>query len=116
MAGRRYCPGCFEKQSKIDQLLEENERLRQKLRYEQRKAQEGFFGSSTSSSKVPVKGNQAQERKPKEPNPGTRGLAGKGLPNPKPTRWCSCPAGQSLLPDCGGAWKTKGSRALGHGQ
>ena len=53
MAGRRYCPGCFEKQSKIDQLLEENQRLRQKLRYEERKAKEGFFGSSTPSSKIP---------------------------------------------------------------
>jgi len=32
----------LEKQSKIDQLLEENERLRQKLRYEERKAKRDF--------------------------------------------------------------------------
>ena len=62
MAGRRYCPGCFEKQSKIDQLREENERLRQKLRYEERKVKEGFFGSSTPSSKIPIKENQTRER------------------------------------------------------
>lgn len=42
-----YCPGCLEKQRRIDELEEEVRRLKAQRRYEQRKATEGFFGSST---------------------------------------------------------------------
>lgn len=49
------CPGCFEKQRRIDELQEEVIRLKQKLRYEQRKTKDGYFGSSTPSSKKPFK-------------------------------------------------------------
>jgi hypothetical protein len=31
-----FCPGCFEKQRRIDQLEEEVRRLKQKLRYRER--------------------------------------------------------------------------------
>jgi len=48
---------CFEKQVEVDQLREENKQLRQKLRYRERKAEDGFFGSSTPSSKIPIKAN-----------------------------------------------------------
>jgi transposase len=109
MAGRRFCPGCFEKQSKIDQLLEENERLRQKLRYEERKAKEGFFGSSTPSSKIPFKGNQTGERKPKGAKPGHRGVGRKGFAPteadqvvPVPPEW------NTRCPHCGGPLEDKG--------
>ena len=51
------CPECLKKQQKIDSLLEENQHLREKLKYQQRKEREGFFGSSTPSSKVPLKVN-----------------------------------------------------------
>ena len=57
-----YCPGCLKKQRIIDELRDENRRLKAQLRYEQRKATEGFFGSSTPSSKVPVKPNTLAER------------------------------------------------------
>jgi hypothetical protein len=52
-----YCQQCLEKQQKINELEEEITRLQGKLRRQERTAQEGFFGSSTPSSKVPVKPN-----------------------------------------------------------
>ena len=49
-----YCPECLEKQQEIDRLQEEITRLKARLRYQERTAREGFFGSSTPSAKVPV--------------------------------------------------------------
>jgi len=43
--GVAFCPHCFEKQQRIDQLEQENQRLKQQLRYRQRQAEQGFFGS-----------------------------------------------------------------------
>src|SRR3970282_67418 len=57
-----FCQGCLEKQQKIDQLSEENQRLKAQLRYRQRKQTEGFFGSSTPSAKQPVKANSEAEK------------------------------------------------------
>lgn len=48
--GANLCEGCFDKQREIDQLKEEIQQLRLKVYANQRKSQEGFFGSSTSSS------------------------------------------------------------------
>jgi hypothetical protein len=75
------CPECLKKQRQIDALQEENQRLKQKLRYQERKAQEGFFGSSTSSSRIPFKPNQPvkEGRKPKGARPGH---LGRGRPGP----------------------------------
>jgi len=53
-----YCKACLEKQREIDRLQEEIVRLRARLRYQERLAKdEGFFGSSTPSAKLPVKPN-----------------------------------------------------------
>ena len=52
-----YCRQCLEKQRKIDELKEEILLLKAKLHYQERTAKEGFFGSSTPSSKIPVKAN-----------------------------------------------------------
>ena len=49
-----YCKERLSKQQKINDLEEENVCLK-KLRYQERTAKEGFFGSSTPSSKIPVK-------------------------------------------------------------
>ena len=51
------CEECVEKQRKIDQFLEEVQRLKAKLRYQERKGKEGFFGCSTPSSQLPFKAN-----------------------------------------------------------
>ncbi len=54
-----YCKGCLKKQKKIKELEEEVACLKDKQRYQRRTAKEGFFGSSTLSSKVPVKPNSS---------------------------------------------------------
>ena len=109
MAGRRFCPGCFEKQSQIDQLREENARLKKKLRYEERKAKEGVFGSSTPSSKIHFKGDQTGERKAKGAKPGHRGAGRKRFTETEadqivlvPPEW------DTSCPDCGGPLEDKG--------
>lgn len=45
---------CLHKQRRIDDLEDELKRLRAALGRQQRKAQEGFFGSSIPSSKYPL--------------------------------------------------------------
>jgi transposase len=57
-----YCKDCFEKQLKIDELIEENTRLKAQLKYRERRDKEGPFGLSTPSSKVPFKENASEER------------------------------------------------------
>jgi hypothetical protein len=63
--GVNLCDGCLEKQREIDRLTEENQRLRQKLNLNERKSKEGFFSSSTSSAKLPVKPNSLLENQAK---------------------------------------------------
>lgn len=69
-----YCEDCFSKQRKIDALTEEVSRLKIALRYEERKDKEGYFGSSTPSSRIPVKANSIEE------NQRRRGGARPGQP------------------------------------
>jgi len=69
-----FCEGCFEKQLKIDRLQEENEQLKARLRYRERAEKEGFFGSSTPSSRLPVKENTPErEDRPRGARPGHKG-------------------------------------------
>jgi transposase len=111
MATGRYCPGCFEKQRKIDQLLEENRQLKQKLRYQERKATEGFFGSSTPSSKIPLKPNQRAQRKPKGAKPGHKGAGRKGFEASEADQVVEiAPEDGGRCPDCGRPLKEKGSQ------
>ncbi len=56
-----FCEECFLKQRRIDRLSEEVRRLKQKLRYEERKTKEGYFGSATPSAKKAVKENSAHQ-------------------------------------------------------
>jgi hypothetical protein len=75
------CPECLKKQREIDTLKEEIQRLRQKLSYRARQEKEGFFGSSTSSAKLPLKANipQLEERKPKGARLGHPGAGRKAV-------------------------------------
>ena len=70
-----FCPGCFEKQRKIDALTEEVKRLKARLNYLERKEKEGYFGSSTPSSQVPIKANAPRESQGRRggARPGPRG-------------------------------------------
>jgi len=61
-----YCKGCFEKQLRIEELVEENKQLKAQLPYRERKEKEGFFGASTPSSKLPVKDTTPEENRVKK--------------------------------------------------
>lgn len=76
-----FCEGCFEKQRKIDALQEENRSLKERLRYLKRKEQQGYFGSSTPSSKVPLKANTLEENQQKRggAKPGHVGNGRRGF-------------------------------------
>lgn len=58
-----YCKGCIEKDLQIEELKETIRLLQAKLRYRERKEQEGYFGASTPSSKVPFKEHASGERR-----------------------------------------------------
>lgn len=64
--GVNLCEGCFDKQREIDRLKEEVQRLRLKVCANERKSKEGFFGSATPSSQVPVKKNSIAENQAKK--------------------------------------------------
>jgi hypothetical protein len=53
------CCLCLEKQRKIDELEDEIDRLKRALGRIKQNEKEGFFGSSTPSSQLPVKANHS---------------------------------------------------------
>jgi len=59
---RPLCSQCVKLQEEIKRLREENDRLKAQSRYQQRQIDEGYFGSSTPSSKKPFKPNPTTER------------------------------------------------------
>src|SRR5882724_10212545 len=75
--GVNTCPGCLEKQCEIDRLKAENQRLKAALHYRQRKQADGAFGSSTSSSQLPLKANSKPEDQAK-PGGARLGHTGHG--------------------------------------
>lgn len=105
-----FCEQCFEKQRKIDRLEDEIISLKAKLRYQQRTIQEGFFGSSTSSSKKPAKPNSPAERQAKRGGArlGHPGRGRKPIPESELDERQWVPA-ETVCPDCGGALRSKGT-------
>ena len=107
-----YCPECLKKQQEIDHLREENARLKGRLRYQERTAKEGFFGSSTPSSKVPVKPSAPLEQAPRfgGAKPGHVGHGRHTIPPEQAERVERVPAPERC-PECGGVLETKGTKA-----
>jgi transposase len=106
-----YCPECLKKQREIDRLQEENARLKARLRYQERTARAGFFGSSTPSAKVPVKANTAGrglDTAPGGARPGHKGHGRKGGTPEEADRVIALPTLEAC-PDCGGSLQNKGS-------
>lgn len=81
-----FCQGCFEKQCKIDILQEQIVSLKAKLRRQERTAKEGYFGSSTPSSQIPLKPNSPTEHQKKRSG-ARKGHLGHGR--------SSCSAGEA---------------------
>ena len=106
------CSECLKKQQKIDALLEENQRLKRKLKYQERKEKEGFFGSSTSSAKLPVKAHSAksEDRKRKGAQRGHKGAGRKRCPEGEAEQFVTMEDSiGSQCPDCGRLLEEKGT-------
>lgn len=102
----------MEKQQQIDRLKEENARLKDRLRYQERTAQEGFFGSSTPSAKLPVKPSTTQREFPGAPGgarPGHRGHGRRSISVEEADQVVLI-SGTETCPDCGSALHDRGCR------
>jgi transposase len=103
------CPVCLKKQRRIDELEEEVKRLRAKVRYQERKEKDGFFGSSTPSSKKPVKPNVEQkEKKPRGAKPGHNGVGRRGHEEVSVDRKVVVEPDSEVCPECGNPLDKKG--------
>jgi transposase len=102
------CEGCLQKQRKIDQLLEELQRLKAKFRYQERKEQEGFFGASTPSSQLPFKANASEKNKNHKggARAGHKGHGRKAHSEATAEQVIAIDMGE-ICPDCGGMLKLK---------
>ena len=107
-----YCIGCLKKQKKIKELEEEIARLKYKLCHQRRTAKEGFFGSSTPSSKVPVKPNSStkHQRNRGGGKPGHKGH-GRSSICEQDADDVEKVAIDDVCPYCGSALEEKGTRA-----
>jgi transposase len=106
------CAECLKKQREIDRLTEENHRLKQRLRYQERQASEGFFGAGTPSAKRPVKANTtpAQAAKPRGGRPGHRGAGRQAFDAGQANRVVDVKAEVGLrCPACDGLLEDKGT-------
>jgi transposase len=105
------CGDCLEKQRRIDQLLEENTRLKAQLHYRDKKQNEGFFGSSTPSAQRPVKPNTDSEKQVKRGGrpKGHTGNGRKGFTADQAARVVDVGM-DAACPDCGHPMEDKGFR------
>lgn len=78
MSTRIVCSECLKKQEEIYRLREENKELKKKLKIQERTITEGYFGSSTPSSKRPVKKNSAKDKEKKNRGGAKVGHQGNG--------------------------------------
>lgn len=103
------CPICLHKQRRIDELEEENRRLREKLGVQRRREEEGFFGSSTPSSRKPVKPNiEHKDRKLRGAKPGHKGSGRTSHDEDSADRVVDVAPERETCPDCGGPLEKKG--------
>jgi transposase len=101
-----YCKECLDKELHIEALKETVKGLQAQLRYRQRKEEEGYFGLSTPSSKIPFKkSTDATNNK----GGGVCGHAGHGRPShTEETADETIPlAVGDTCPDCGGPLTVK---------
>ncbi len=103
------CSECFEKQRKIDELGEEVKGLKAKLRIQERKQKEGAFGSSTPSSKMPIKVNLPKiESKKMGAKRGHQGNGRKKFDQADADQVVEVESVQDRCPKCGGFLEDKG--------
>jgi transposase len=98
-----YCEACIDKELKIAKLEETIKGLKARLRYRERKDEEGPFGLSTPSSKVPFKENASDEKTRKKGGgvPGHKGHGRGAHTEESADRIIDQDIG-TTCPDCGG--------------
>lgn len=106
-----FCRECLRKQRRINDLEEEVRLLKKKLRYQERTMAEGPFGSSTPSSKIPLKANTEAGRKARIGGalPGHIGHGRRAFSPEEADRIEDVPV-PSMCPDCGHRLASKGIR------
>jgi transposase len=106
-----FCQECFDKQRIIDRLEQDNLLLKAKLKYQERTAKEGLFGSSTPSSKLPVKANTAEELKRLKGGgkPGHKGHGRRCISEEEADRVERIEVGD-FCPDCHSSLEHKGTK------
>jgi len=109
MSNKIVCKECIDKQEEIYRLREENKRLKAKLRRDERKITEGFFGSSTPSSKKPVKPNTTSEKKNGGAKNGHKGNGRKNFPKDEADIYETILT-DDICPDCNIELNKKDSR------
>lgn len=104
-----HCSTCFEKQLRIDALEEEIANLKNDLNRQERLAKEGYFGSSTPSSKIPIKAN-TEKQKPKKrgAKPGHSGNSRKSHAEDEIDKRHEVCCDYENCPDCGNKLENKG--------
>ena len=109
--GINTCSGCLEKQREIDRLKDEVTSLKARLRLRERQSRQGFFGSSTPSSKVPIKAETATDNQRKQggARPGHQGHGRQSVATTAAARVVEVEAA-AACPQCGGAVTEKGWR------
>ena len=106
-----YCQQCLKKQQRINELEEEIILLKAKLSYQERTAKEGLFGSSTPSSRIPLKPNSSAGHK-RNRGGGKAGHKGHGRSSisRQDADKVETVGVENICPDCGGILEEKGSR------
>ena len=113
--GRRFCEECHQKQKQIDRLEEETRRLKDllnKMKKQTARAAEGFFGSSTPSSKIPLKANAPapEDRKRRGGQPGHPGAGRRSAAAAEYDKSVKVPVDVGEhCPSCGGILTGKGT-------
>ena len=103
------CAVCLQKQRRIDKLEEEVTSLRAKVRYQARKEEDGFFGSSTPSAKKPVKPNsEEKEKKPRGARHGHKGVGRKSHSEGNRDRTVDVQPDSEMCQECGTPLEKKG--------
>ncbi|MFH1288632.1 MAG: IS66 family transposase [bacterium] len=102
------CEGCFDKQIKIDKLEKRIVHLEYKLRRQELRNREGYFGSSAPSSKVPIKENSKKSSDKGGAKNGHEGHGRKSIGGDEADRIEHLTLGKERCPDCGGELKNKG--------
>ena len=109
MSNKIVCKQCIDKQEEIYRLREENKRLKAKLQRDERKITEGFFGSSTPSSKIPLKSNTKSEKKNGGAKMGHKGNGRKKFSKDEADIYETIET-DAICPDCNIELNTKDSR------